>query len=91
MVQSPSGNLLSAAEYRAREDRKLTVAERKRAIKEETRRKITMQPERQVEGEAGLGRVEGQDGGRKKENRCCALKGFWRTCGCCGLTRGKGD
>lgn len=60
-----------------------------------------MQPEAQAEAEAeagagadagaGLGPVEGQDGERKKMKKCCALGGFLRTCGCCGIGRGRGD
>lgn len=40
MVQSPSGNMLSASEFLERPDRKLTLAERRKAIEERTRHKI---------------------------------------------------
>lgn len=40
MIQSPSGNMLSASEFLERPDRKLTLAERKKAIEQRTRQKI---------------------------------------------------
>lgn len=42
MVQSPSGNILSASEFLKRPDRKLTLAERRKAIEEKTRREIEL-------------------------------------------------
>ena len=90
MVESPSGNLLSPAEYRRRPDRKLTVAERKQAIQEETRRKIAMGtvPEVEAEAEPGvrIGRPEHQNDEKKKKKKKRRRKGklarFWKLCGC---------
>lgn len=74
MMQSPSG--LSAAEYQVRQDRVLSIAERKEAIREGTQREIAMQP--------AVERREEQDeqGGLKSA--------FWevlRTYTCCGRGR----
>jgi hypothetical protein len=74
MVESPSGQLLSAAEFRGRHDRKLTVAERKKAIQDETRRKIAMEMEATAEARRG----ENQEAEKKNS----ALRTFLRKCGC---------
>lgn len=78
MVESPSGQLLSATEFRDRNDRQLTVKERKRAILEESRRKIAA---RGTEGRESGDQREGEEEERKKKRKF-AVGAFLKKCGC---------
>ena len=86
-VRSPSGNMLTAAEFAAYPDRPMSLRERREAVMQRTAAASTTQLA--TIGEAGTG--EGQAGNATgttttvttpKENRKGGMKAAWKSCFC---------